>query len=104
MSAETEERFVEGVDLEQFRYYTDCECINVSGDELYICVIIYDDDMRDYINGNDPKALKYYESVKQKIGPIKTKESSYYKFGYRVMEEQLERDGNLFIETHWTKE
>ncbi len=105
-SDETSELFVEGVDLEKYRSYPDCACTTISGTKFNIYVIIYEDGMRDYINGNDPKAMQYYTSVRTKMGNNKynIKESSYYKFGYRILENSYEIDGTLFIETCWTQE
>jgi hypothetical protein len=86
--------------------YPHCVCIDTAGKQFNIYVIIYEDGMGDYINGNDPTAMTYYNSVRTKMGNNlqKIKNASYYKFGYHILDTSYEIDGTLFIETQWTKE
>jgi hypothetical protein len=107
ISTDTDEEFRPGVDSEKSRLYKDCHGVIVKGNKFKVFVIIYEDDERDYLVGENKESLEYYTRVKSKyesnITP-KVQTGIYYRYGFMITETTYKYNDNYFIETEWVKE
>lgn len=107
ISTDTDEVFRPGIDREKSRLYKDCHGIAVKGNKFRIFVIIYDDEQRDYLVGDDKESYEYYTKIKSKYDretTPKVQTGVYYRYGFMINETTYKYGDNYFIETEWTKE
>lgn len=108
MSSETGELFDAKNDLIEFRYYPDCECVEMYGDKIKLYIIYYEDQHRDYFGHKTRHDLDYFNNQLQEYTfegyvPVIVKKN-YEKFGYNIQNKKYEgENGVYFMISTWTR-